>query len=868
MHTTHHWSRRALSLSASVLLTIATIGIPSFTQADTSPTLTGSTAATAVIGVASPITDIQITGTGNPTVPVKLFVSHGSLAMSTTTGLTFTGAHTGASIQFSGTLSDDNAALATLTYTRTGNTIGTDTLEVSLVDPNEVYYPDTGHLYEVVSSTKTWTQAKTAADLLTLDGAPGYLATITSSAENAFVSARLSGAGWMGASDSAVEGTWNWVDGPENGTQFWSGNFSGNTVGGQYANWSGGEPNNAGNEDCAQFLSGGTGMWNDLPCTVTTLPYYVAEFGAPGLLPTISSLNVTVTTTGATRTVSSCSDMQGLNEGLQQYDTFVLAHDIDCTGIDFQSTFSGGTAFKGILDGANHKVKNLTINQPTDSDLGFIGQMQDATVKDITFEGGSITGSQEVAPFGWVGGSITMQNVHSDLTITSAAGYAGGLIAYMNLDTDGSNSVIENSSTSGDLTTTEHGGGLIGRVIADNGANLVIQKDYATGNVTGNSQYLGGLIAEAQVYTEGNNSSVTIQDVYAWGNVSTTDQQAGGLIGFAYPSSGNAGSIATLTIQRAYAKGAVTASDMAGGLIGVAEIDDGSDAVFNLANTFAVGHTQATVGASVGGLIGSYGHGTATITSTNNYFDKTQTQAAVCSGPSLLTNCTAVNTDGTDATRYINNSTHAPLDTWSFGSTWYKNVDSYPTFVQNPVVPPADDADGISSTVENAGPNSGDANGDGTADSAQANVSSYVNPVTNQYVAVELNSACSTTSTSVAAESSKTVQDAGFNYPAGLLAFTASCGTPGYTTTVAVYYYNTDVASLVARKYNATNQSYSALSGATITQVTIGGQPAAKLVYQITDGGTLDEDGLANGTIVDPVGVATQVVGAPKTGVH
>ena len=43
------------------------------------------------------------------------------------------------------------------------------------------------------------------------------------------------------------------VTGPESGTQFWSGLSGGSTVGGNYANWGTGEPNDSGGEDCAQF---------------------------------------------------------------------------------------------------------------------------------------------------------------------------------------------------------------------------------------------------------------------------------------------------------------------------------------------------------------------------------------------------------------------------------------------------------------------------------------------------------------------------------------------------------------------------------------------------------------------------------------
>jgi len=54
-------------------------------------------------------------------------------------------------------------------------------------------------------------------------------------------------------------------------------------VNSQYANWSSNEPNdyNMGNpgEDCAQFYIT-NGQWNDLPCSGTTLNYYVVEYGS------------------------------------------------------------------------------------------------------------------------------------------------------------------------------------------------------------------------------------------------------------------------------------------------------------------------------------------------------------------------------------------------------------------------------------------------------------------------------------------------------------------------------------------------------------------------------------------------------------
>ncbi|QQS23246.1 peptidoglycan-binding protein [bacterium] len=256
--------------------------------------ISGSNSFSGTSSVAMPITDLQITGTGSEPIPVRLRVTSGTLAMSTTTGLTFTGGSSGSTVQFSGSLTNVNNALATLTYTRPGT--GSDTLEVSMVQPGEVFFETNGHLYKYISGTISWNSAVTAATGQTAYGSTGYLATITSQAENDFVAARISGDGWFGASDSAVEGAWRWVTGPENGTQFWSGNGSGSVVGGQYNRWASGEPNDAGgNEDCAQFYVS-SNFWNDLPCT-HNLAGYIVEFGADGDMPNVVAKNISITTT-------------------------------------------------------------------------------------------------------------------------------------------------------------------------------------------------------------------------------------------------------------------------------------------------------------------------------------------------------------------------------------------------------------------------------------------------------------------------------------------------------------------------------------------------------------------------------------------
>ena len=350
---------------------------PSLVYADFS--LAGSDSFNGTVSVAMPITDLQITGSGTEPIPVKLLVTNGTLSMSTTTGLTFDGASSGSTIYFSGTQSNINNALATLTYTR-GST-GSDTLEVSLVSRGEVFFTENGHLYKFISGSISANNARTAALAQTAYGSSGYLATITSQEENDFVAARLQGDGWMGASDAAQEGVWRWLDGPESGLQFWSGAWGGNTVDGMYANWATGEPNDYLNgspgEDCAQFYISSS-RWNDLPCSGNNLSGYVVEFGAPGDLPTVVAKNISITTVSAP-TVSTLSPADNatsvsLNSNLV---------------ITFSQTVTADTG-------------NIVIKKSSD----------DSIIETIPVTDGKVTG----------GGSATI-TINPDTTFTESTGY-------------------------------------------------------------------------------------------------------------------------------------------------------------------------------------------------------------------------------------------------------------------------------------------------------------------------------------------------------------------------------------------------------------------------------------------------------------
>lgn len=151
--------------------------------------------------------------------------------------------------------------------------------------------PYNGHFYEFVTDSGiAWTTARTNAAAKSLYGLQGYLATVTSAEENDFCTQKLSGTGWIGASDAAVEGEWRWVTGPEGfenagaGRLFWLGDSSGSAQGGYYNHWYTGEPNNSGDEDYAHFYASGgqKGYWNDFANTTAVAGYLVEYGGMPG----------------------------------------------------------------------------------------------------------------------------------------------------------------------------------------------------------------------------------------------------------------------------------------------------------------------------------------------------------------------------------------------------------------------------------------------------------------------------------------------------------------------------------------------------------------------------------------------------------
>lgn len=154
-------------------------------------------------------------------------------------------------------------------------------LSVAGGNDNWYEYVSTGNIFAPIS----FDAARSAALARSHNGAQGYLATVTSAGEQAFINASFSflsgfgggGSTWLGASDAAVEGDWRWLDGPE----------AGNLV--TYTNWLSGHPSPVENYDLLALYSfwGGAQGWVSVPSNGGAFGYLVEYGDAIPVTPTV-----------------------------------------------------------------------------------------------------------------------------------------------------------------------------------------------------------------------------------------------------------------------------------------------------------------------------------------------------------------------------------------------------------------------------------------------------------------------------------------------------------------------------------------------------------------------------------------------------
>ena len=287
----------------------------------------------------------------------------------------------------------------------------------------------------------------------------------------------------------------------------------------------------------------------------------------------IANYSASLPLSGGYNTIGS---IQGLKDLLGFADNtgykFRLTGNLDLATLpDWHIPMFAGLEF----DGAGYTVANVSVNQPSNSNIGFIGRLGIAsTLTGLGLTNVSVAGKDNVGSLvGYMNNGGAVSASYASGGGVSGRNYVGGLVGYNYHGTVGA------SYATGSVTGDSNIGGLVGY----NSWGGSITDAHAGGNVTGSGGYVGGLL--------GYNDGGTVGTSYATGSVGG-DSSVGGLVGY-----NNYG-----TVSSSYATGNVNATGDAGGLVGQ-----------NLGTIDYSYSTGAVSGRNnVGGLIGYEGGGTIT----------------------------------------------------------------------------------------------------------------------------------------------------------------------------------------------------------------------------------------------------------------
>lgn len=229
--------------------------------------------------------------------------------------------------------------------------------------------------------------------------------------------------------------------------------------------------------------------------------------------------------------------------------TIIIGADIDLDGnLWFPIGVEFTIPFSATVEGNDHIISNLWINQPETEMAGLFGHTAKASFSNIHVNTSNIIGDDNTGTLVanlFDNGSISNCSA-INVNVTgqySTGGLVGGFLT---------NSSIANSHAVGDVVGFAQVGGLAGT-----GFDVSeINECYSEGTVT--ADFLtGGLVGS---YPFGFGGTSTIDNSYSRSAVVSIAERAGGLIG--------GGDIA-LIIKNSYSTGTVSAPEFAGGLIGL-----------------------------------------------------------------------------------------------------------------------------------------------------------------------------------------------------------------------------------------------------------------------------------------------------------
>ncbi len=296
---------------------------------------------------------------------------------------------------------------------------------------------------------------------------------------------------------------------------------------------------------------------------------------------------------------------------------------VSATGESTSSKWS----FQGTFDGQGHTISNLYVDERTCSiidPIALFGSTYNATIKDFTLKGESHASAGGTAA-GVAGQSTgtTFQDITSNVDVQvhgnsrSAAGYAGGIVAYV-FDDQGADSIFRHLINKGDVKgDCKYIGGIAGYLHMQRGTAYI----YACSNegkISGaesnyiSDNYTGGVVGSTG--NDNGSGDYVFEGCSNSGAVSGSGQGTGGIAGRLVGHSGT-------RISSSYNTGDISSSKDSGGIVGL--YDNKNAVVSNSYNSGEVSGGSSTSG----GIIGASGARIDSDNVKNNYTLRGTTKA-------------------------------------------------------------------------------------------------------------------------------------------------------------------------------------------------------------------------------------------------
>lgn len=166
---------------------------------------------------------------------------------------------------------------------------------------------------------------------------------------------------------------------------------------------------------------------------------------------------------------------------------FKLKADIDLTGYSWTpiGTYSSNlsqSAFQGVFDGNGYKIKNITFNDTSASNVGLFGYIYKSTIKNLVIENASMIANQRVGVLAGASKDSTIEQVKvinsSVRAEIDGSCYTGGLIGDATDGTKVKQCVVLNTTVSGKKYAV---GGLIGQLKGTTTKPVLVENSYVQG---------------------------------------------------------------------------------------------------------------------------------------------------------------------------------------------------------------------------------------------------------------------------------------------------------------------------------------------------------------------------------------------------